>query len=112
MMPYSFGDIVLVDFPFSDSSSAKRRPALVISHDSEDDILLARITSKPKESSFDVKLTDWKESKLLFPSTMRIGKLATLSVKLVKAKIGELSKKDQTDVIEAFERLVASIKGN
>ncbi len=111
-MQYRFGDIVLVDFPFSDGSATKRRPALVISHDAEDDILLARITSKPKESTFDTQLTSWKESKLLFPSTIRIGKLATLSENLVNSKIGELSKKDQTGVIEAFERLIALMKGS
>lgn len=39
MSQYSFGDIVLVNFPFTDRSTIKRRPALVIIHD--DDILLA-----------------------------------------------------------------------
>ena len=28
---YSFGDIVLVSFPFTDQSAAKQRPAVVIS---------------------------------------------------------------------------------
>ena len=110
MMHYQFGDIVLVDFPFSDSFGTKRRPALVISHDIDDDVLLARITSKPKESLFDAKMTDWKVSKLLFPSTIRLGKLATLSVNLVGSKIGLLTKNDQAEVIVALERLITSIK--
>jgi mRNA interferase MazF len=28
---YSFGDIVLVSFPFTDQSAAKKRPAVVVS---------------------------------------------------------------------------------
>ena len=110
-MQYSFGDVVLVDFPFSDSSGTKRRPARVIIHDIDNDVLLARITSKPKELLFDARMSDWKISKLLFPSTIRLGKLATLSADLVEGKIGELSKNDRAEVIAALERLTASVKG-
>ena len=46
---YSRGDIVLVPFPFTDLSSAKQRPALVVSADAfnsiRDDVLVASITS-------------------------------------------------------------------
>ena len=31
MTGYSFGDVVLVSFPFTDQSAAKQRPAVVIS---------------------------------------------------------------------------------
>ena len=109
-MTYRFGDLVLIDFPFSDALASKRRPALVIFQDSEEDILLARITSKPKESILDVKLNDWKQSRLLFPSTLRLGKLATLSAHLIESKIGELSGKDQGDVISALEKLIEVIQ--
>jgi len=30
MIEYKFGDIVLIHFPFSDSSETKKRPALII----------------------------------------------------------------------------------
>ena len=44
------GDIVLVPFPFTDLSSSKRRPALVVSPDTFNermqDLLLAAITSQ------------------------------------------------------------------
>ena len=32
MTGYEFGDLVLVPFPFTDQSTVKRRPALVISN--------------------------------------------------------------------------------
>ena len=47
---YSRGDIVLVSFPFTDLSSSKRRPALVVSPNSHNeqlqDVVLVAVTSK------------------------------------------------------------------
>ncbi|MYA63196.1 MAG: type II toxin-antitoxin system PemK/MazF family toxin [Gemmatimonadetes bacterium] len=49
-MPYRQGDTVLVSFPFTDLSSSKRRPALVLSPDSfnaaGEDLVLAAVTSQ------------------------------------------------------------------
>lgn len=33
MTTYNFGDIILVPFPFTDQSTSKKRPAVVISSD-------------------------------------------------------------------------------
>lgn len=108
-MRYTFGDIIIVDFPYSDRSGSKRRPALVLAHDFEDDVLLARITSKPRESATDARLLGWKVSKLLFPSTACLAKLATLSLTLVESKIGELTSADKREVILALRNFVESL---
>ena len=110
MTRYSFGDIVIVDFPFTDLSGSKRRPALVLAHDLEDDVVLARITSKPRETETDARIADWKISKLLFPSTVCLAKLATLSLKLVEGKISELTKADKREAHKALQRFVESLK--
>lgn len=50
MTPFSRGSVVLVPFPFTDLSAAKRRPALVVSsgeyNAATDDVIIAQITSK------------------------------------------------------------------
>jgi mRNA interferase MazF len=38
------GDIVILQFPFSDLSSSKRRPALVVANPIGDDVILVQIT--------------------------------------------------------------------
>ena len=45
MAEFVKGDVVVVPFPFSDLSQAKRRPALVISKLDGDDLILCQITS-------------------------------------------------------------------
>ena len=43
---FARGSVVLVAFPFSDLSSTKLRPALVVAEVDYGDLLLAQITSK------------------------------------------------------------------
>ncbi len=49
-MPYHFGDVIFVPFPFTDQSTTKRRPAVVVSSDAyhrdRPDIILMAVTSQ------------------------------------------------------------------
>jgi mRNA interferase MazF len=46
MAKFIKGDVVVIPFPFSDLSQAKRRPALVIAAFEGNDAILCQITSK------------------------------------------------------------------
>ena len=52
------GDIVVVPFPFSDLTSAKRRPALVIAELEGDDFILFQITSQQIRDRFAILIDD------------------------------------------------------
>ena len=76
-----FGDIVLLQFPFSDTQSVKRRPALVIWDSPDDDVLVCRITSHAYHTEMDVVIENWETIGLLAPSVVRIHKIACLEKK-------------------------------
>ena len=71
MTDYKFGDVVLVTFPFSDRTSTKKRPAVVVSspayHQSRPDLILMAITSQAIMSprSGEVIIHDWQAAGLL-----------------------------------------------
>jgi mRNA interferase MazF len=49
-MPYRFGDVIVVPFPFTDQTATKKRPAVVISSEAyqreRPDLILMAITSQ------------------------------------------------------------------
>jgi mRNA interferase MazF len=49
-MPYRFGDVIVVRFPFTDQTATKKRPAVVISSEAyqreRPDLILMAITSQ------------------------------------------------------------------
>jgi len=52
------GDIVVVPFPFSDLTSAKKRPALVIAELEGDDLILCQITSQQIRDRYAILIDD------------------------------------------------------
>jgi mRNA interferase MazF len=87
------GDIVLVTFPFTDLSSSKQRPALVLFSENEDAVL-AFITSKLSfRHTHDVFIEQSAENNLETDSVIILRKLFTGSKKLIRGKIGDLDRK-------------------
>ena len=86
-----FGGIVLLKFPFTDESSFKRRPALIIQDSRDGDIIVCRITSQIYYSDYDLLIKEWQKSGLKLPSVIRIHKIATLNKNLIEFKMGNIS---------------------
>lgn len=93
-MIYNKYDIVTVPFPFTESSSTKNRPALIISTKKyqtfSNHCILCMITSA-KHTSWDndIEIVNLKESGLSSISKIRF-KVFSLPIDLVNSKIGVL----------------------
>jgi len=112
MTAYKRGDIVLVPFPFSDQTTTKKRPAVVISSSRynavSQDIIIMAVTSQT-EKSFDIGeclIKNWKESGLLKPSAIKPA-ISTIERKLVLKKLGMLSPDDLASLDSALKELLS-----
>jgi mRNA interferase MazF len=104
-------DIVVVPFPFTDKTSSKRRPALVLSeaksfNNHAAHSALAMITSAGNsEWPLDIEITDLGSAGLPLASIVRM-KLFTLDNQLIIRKAGELGGKDRKAVTKAIRSLL------
>jgi mRNA interferase MazF len=99
-MPLRFGDVVVVPFPFTDQTTLKKRPAVVVSSDAYNrerpDIILMAITSqvRPSPSVGEVAVGDWQGAGLLKASVIK-PLLTTIEATLVIRHLGTLTPGDQ-----------------
>src|SRR5438093_1290202 len=96
---YKRGDIVLVQFPFTDLSSSKRRPALVISpdtfNDQMEDVVVAAITSQlTSEHAVTIDQSDCVDGMLPKVSIVKLAKVFTIHSTLVIKKLCALRDSD------------------
>ena len=102
------GDVVVFPFPFSDLSSTKKRPALVVSAFEGNDLLSCQITSQIKPDSYSINLhnTDFKIGSLNLTSFIRSNKLFTADKSLIQYKIGVIKDKKLKEVIDSICNIV------
>jgi len=101
MTSYERGDIVLVPFPFSDQTTAKKRPAVIISSD-----IMAVTSQTSKISSVgECLIEDWNNAGLLKPSAIKSA-ISTIERALILKKLGRLSKSDIRSMEEALRELL------
>ena len=106
---FSFGDILIINFPFTDGKGSKRRPVLVIKQTDDNDLLIAKVTSQPYNTQFDMPISEWKQAGLLSISFIRIHKIQTLHSSLVFGQIGRLPSTDLKSAKKAIINLVKSL---
>ncbi len=92
------GDIVLVKFPFTDLSSSKVRPALVVSVDtynqaSKDSIFIFISSNISSQENTDVLVekshSEFKMTGLIGASIIKVDKIAVLEKSLASRKLGK-----------------------
>jgi len=91
-MSCSRHDVVLLPVPFSDLSSSKVRPAVVIGLGTyPGDLFVVPITSQLPHADFP--LQDWRSAGLNVPSGVK-GQICTVEDRLVRKVIGRISPRD------------------
>jgi mRNA interferase MazF len=100
-MSFSRNEIVLLPIPFTDLSSRKVRPAVVIGHSAHDgDLFVAPISSQMQNVT--VPLRDWRAAGLNVPCGIK-SQLATIEGRLVVKSVGKLSSQDQVALDQALK---------
>ena len=105
------GDVVVVPFPFSDLSSSKRRPALVVATlGAGDDVVLCQITSRTVADNLSIHIveSDFAAGGLRHKSNVRPNRLFTADTKIILYRTGKLSiRKMQTVTAKIIEIISA-----
>jgi len=100
-------DIVLLPFPFTDGSGAKRRPALVMSlesfNKSSQDVIVCGMSAfnSGEERIIAVKKEDWEKG-LWSESYVKPSYIAAVDKRVIIQKIGRLSKERHAEVLSAL----------
>lgn len=110
-MPFEFGEVVLVPFPFTSQATSKQRPAVIVSsktyNTARPDVVLMAITSqiRPIQNFGETIIHDWQAAKLLKPSAIK-PIFATLEQQLVIKSLGILHAKDQAALRYSISQLL------
>ena len=111
MTSFEFGDIILVPFPFTDQSTTKKRPAVVISSEiyntERPDLIIMAVTSqiKPARIIGEVIIKDWQEAGLLKPSVVK-PVITTMEKSLVIKTMGLLKERDKKLLHKSLQEIL------
>lgn len=111
---YKQGDIVLIPIPFTDLTSSKKRPVLVISNDvynrNTDDFVVAAVTSNVDNKVYIIDLgnNDLSEGALTKKSCIRADKIYTLSQSIAIKKFGHVKSEVLNKTRQKIEEIINS----
>lgn len=109
---YKQGDIVIVPFPFSDLSSIKQRPVLILSKSEDikqnEEIITCGITSNLQNmrNSVIIDNSNLQTGKIPIKSRIKIDKLFTLDKKIIIKKVASLRSESFERVRHEFQKLI------
>ncbi len=108
MAKFVKGNVVVVPFPFSDLTQAKRRPALVIVTLEGDDLILCQITSQAIKDNYAISLDDkdFETGSLKQISNVRPNRIFTADSHIVLYKVGNPKIEKLNEVIEKVVEII------
>src|SRR5437870_3672421 len=92
------GEVILIPFPFTDFSTFKQRPCVVISspefNRDHEDVIVAAITShlptKARKNEYLMTLAEQQACGLPKASLIKLGKIVTIDRRLIRRSLGQL----------------------
>lgn len=111
MTIYEFGDVVLVPFPFTNQTTQKKRPAVVVSSNSYNqlrpDVILIAVTSQISSQTQigETIVGNWSSAGLIKPSAIK-PVLTTLEKTLIIKKLGKLEMDDRKILNEVLDTIM------
>ncbi len=104
------GDVVVVPFPFSDLTRAKRRPALIIAELEGDDLILCQITSQRIKDKYAISINedDFETGILKQRSNVRPNRIFTADGHIILYQVGHLKPEKLRKIIEKIIGILKS----
>ncbi len=104
------GDVVIVPFPFSNLSTAKKRPALVVASLLGDDVILCQITSKTVADSYAIPTSDadFTSGSLRQDSNVRPNRLFTADSNIILYRAGALAPHRVQEVVAKIVQIISA----
>lgn len=107
------GDILLVNYPFTDASGSKLRPVLVVfvdAYNKGDDLIFVPISSAPNLADlyiYPIRDTDafFEKTGLKHSSFVKWTKPLTISRRVVHRKLGRLPRSQVSEIQEKIKSL-------
>ena len=106
------GEIIIVPFPFSDLSSIKQRPVLILSktknNENSFDLITCGITSNLKDIKHSILIdnSNLEEGNIPKKSVIKIDKLFTIEKSIIKKRIARVNKETFYRVRAEFISLI------
>src|SRR5688572_22741243 len=103
------GDVIVAPFPYSDLTSNKRRPAVVVTSLDGDDLILCAISSQARVDeayAIEIKKDDFVAGALKQTSYIRYDHLFTGDSNIVEYKVGALTRDKMVEVIERIVQML------
>ncbi len=104
------GDVVVLPFPFSDLSSSKKRPALVVSPLDGDDLILCQITTRARKDRYSIDLSakDFTHGNLYQDSSIRPNRLFTADSNIITKQAGAVQPGKIEEVVNKIIEIICT----
>ncbi len=100
---YSKGDIVIIQFPFSDLIQSKKRPMVVIG-EYKQDIIGCAITSNPESEG--IPINEFEEGNLPLKSKIKYWQIATFLKGVIIKKAARISRETHQELVSKISEIL------